>query len=440
MKRQFRTVLLLALMALALLPLSALACDCGYAGAPCKAFANTPTIFAGRVARISKINRKTQSGDDFKDRLVFFEVEQSYRGWQAKTAEVVTGWGGGDCGYDFREGVRYLVYAYPHPETGKLYTGICQRTRPVSEAQDDLEYLSKKDDPSHGAGIEGVIEELDPNKRIEVAGFMEGIPVLVNGPSGRRRVISRKDGRFQLWGLRPGSYRVTPVLPKSFLRDAQTVKLKRDSCAELRFLATPLRHRASSGARTESAWYQVFQSRLAKVEVGRTLYERGKDEDCFIAVRVMNLTNRPVGVDLRKFWDVIYPNSWGFSTTPAPELVDEERRIREPISKEDNKRLMLDYADRRLTTVMPHRSFTYFRGFTFGRNIRKEIESAGNQYLIIGLDGVLEMTDGQTTEEIIFPLNDERAESVRWVAIRLPAIWEMVPQDALVVEEHPERV
>src|SRR5262249_45788820 len=94
MKRPFRTALLLALMAWALLPLSALACDCGYAGAPCKAFANTPTVFAGRVARISTINRKTQAGDDFKDRLVFFGVERSYRGWQANSAEVVTGWGG----------------------------------------------------------------------------------------------------------------------------------------------------------------------------------------------------------------------------------------------------------------------------------------------------------------------------------------------------------
>src|SRR5262249_30760270 len=219
MKRPFRTALLLALMAWALLPLSALACDCGYAGAPCKAFANTPTVFAGRVARISTINRKTQAGDDFKDRLVFFGVDRSYRGWQANSAEVVTGWGGGDCGYDFREGVRYLVYAYPYAETRKLYTGICQRTRPLSEAAEDLEYLDKKDDPSHGAGIEGMIEELDPKKRIEVIGGIEGIPVLLDGPSGRRKVISQKDGRFQLWGLKPGSYNVTAMLPKSFLRD-----------------------------------------------------------------------------------------------------------------------------------------------------------------------------------------------------------------------------
>jgi hypothetical protein len=432
MKGQFHASLLL-ILAWALLPFSGKACDCPYAGAPCKAFANTPTVFAGRVVKISTINRKTPSGDHFKDRLVFFEVERSYRGWEAKVAEVVTGWGGGDCGYDFRENDRYLVYAYPHTETGKLYTGICQRTRPLTEASEDLEYLNNKDDPSHGAGIEGMIEELDSKNRIEVVGFLDGIPVSISGPSGRQTIVSQKDGRFRLWGLSPASCRVSPVLPKSFLPDEQTVKLEGNSCAELRFLATP-RPRAS---RREDRWQQVFRGRLAKVDVERTLYERRKDEDCFIAVRVTNVANRPIGVDLRTFWNLIYPNSWGFSKTPAPELVDEERIVRQPISAADKKRLLLDYSDHRLTTVMPQRSITYLRGFTIGRNIRKEVDSAGNQYLIIGLDGALQITDGQTTEEMTFPANEEGADSARWVAIQLPAIWQTVSQNSLVVEERP---
>ena len=96
---------------------------------------------------------------------------------------------------------------------------------------------------------------------------------------------------------------------------------------------------------------------------------------------------------------------------------------------------MLDYSGHRLTTISPHRSLTYFRGFTFGRSIRKEIDSVASPYLIVGLDGVLEATDGKTTEEVIFPMNDEGAENARWVAIGLPAVWKTVPQDSLVVEE-----
>ena len=184
-------------------------------------------------------------------------------------------------------------------------------------------------------------------------------------------------------------------------------------------------------------WHEVFQGRLANVDVERKLYERRQDEDCFIAVRVTNVTNRSVGVDLRNFWNVIYPNSWGFSKTPGPEIVDERRIIRGPTSAEDKKKLMLAYLDKRLTTIMPNRSITYFRGFTIGHNIRKEIDSAGNQYLIIGLDGALQMTDGQTIEEMMFPANDEGAGSARWVAIQLPATWQTISHNSMVVESHP---
>jgi len=153
----------------------------------------------------------------------------------------------------------------------------------------------------------------------------------------------------------PGRYRVTPLLPKSFWPVSQTVSLKRNSCTELRFLATPSVRDGRSGLRKEGRWHQVFEGRLVTVEVDRTLYERRKDEDCFIAVRITNATTHPVGVDLRRFWNVIYPNSWGSSNTPAAELVDERRLIRQPISEEDKKKLMQDYSNHRLTTIMPHR-------------------------------------------------------------------------------------
>jgi hypothetical protein len=240
MKSLFRAGLL-TLLFCALLPNRASACDCGDPGPPCKAFAKTPVLFAGRVVKIATISLKAPSGDLYEDRLIAFEVERSYRGSVGKTAEVVTGSGGSDCGYDFREGQQYLVYAYPHPESGKLYTGICQRTRPISESVDDLDYLSKKDDPLHGAGIEGTVEELTRDSRQEtrVIGFMAGISLLVQDKSGRWATVSEKDGRFRLWGFQPGRYRVTPVLPKGFLPTTETVTLEPNSCATIRFLATP---------------------------------------------------------------------------------------------------------------------------------------------------------------------------------------------------------
>jgi hypothetical protein len=229
-----------------LFPTTDLACDCASAGPPCKAFKATPNVFAGRVTKISTILVKLQSGDKYPQRLVLLEIGHNYRGLEGQsTVELVTGEGGGDCGFSFQEGQRYLVYAYPHPATGKLYTGICQRTRLLSEASEDLKYLEKKDDPAHGAGIEGSVEQLsrDEHNLTQVVGMLEGTELEIVGSAGRRRAVTGKDGRFEVWGLKPGRYRITAMWGKRFVPETQTVKLEPGSCAELRFLATPPRRR-----------------------------------------------------------------------------------------------------------------------------------------------------------------------------------------------------
>src|SRR5262249_16077279 len=121
----------------------------------------------------------------------------------------------------------------------------------------------------------------------------------------------------------------------------------------------------------------------------------------------------PIGVDLRNFWNVIYPNSYGFSKTPAPELIDEERLIREPMSDTAKDKLMREYSGNYLATIVPHGSITCFRGFTFGNNRRNEIDASVYAYLVIGIDGALQMTDGLTAEEVIFPMNNKDAECAK---------------------------
>lgn len=239
--RSWPGLILLAVLFLSA-PGASQACDCAYAGAPCKALAATPNVFSGTVVRITSISIKLPSGDRYQDRLVLFDIERAYRGLEGKTAEVVTGTGGDDCGYDFREGEKYLVYAFPHPATGKLYSGICTRTRRLSEAGDDLEYLAKKDDPAQGAGIEGWITEQSrgrDNITTESIGPLKDTRVTISSKSGRWTVITGNDGRFQLWGLQPGTYRVTPQFSPRFSEDYRTVTLKPKSCEEVGFLATP---------------------------------------------------------------------------------------------------------------------------------------------------------------------------------------------------------
>jgi hypothetical protein len=158
---------------------------------------------------------------------------------------VTTGSGGSDCGYDFKEGVSYLVYAYngapPLGEVGKLYTEICMRTRPLADAKDDLDYLSKKDDPARASGIVGDIsmQYRDSQNRLQATSSSGGISVVISGVGVRKTVPTRKDGHFEIWGLEPGAYRVSPIFPDGFQKAAQTVKIAAQSCEEVHFQGVP---------------------------------------------------------------------------------------------------------------------------------------------------------------------------------------------------------
>lgn len=75
---------------------------------------------------------------------VFFKVINSWKGVEKTLVEVNTGRGDGDCGYLFTVGEEYLVYAnhaYGIPDNYWV-AGICSRTAELSNAKEDLNYLT----------------------------------------------------------------------------------------------------------------------------------------------------------------------------------------------------------------------------------------------------------------------------------------------------------
>lgn len=65
---------------------------------------------------------------------ITFDVSRSYPSDGRKTAVVKTGLGGGDCGYPFVVGKKYLVDA-GKDQTGHLYTGVCSQTTSLESGQ-----------------------------------------------------------------------------------------------------------------------------------------------------------------------------------------------------------------------------------------------------------------------------------------------------------------
>jgi hypothetical protein len=109
---------IVAATVLLLLPLAdALACSCMMSGPPCQAAWTADVVFSGTVRAIDRIEGGP-GAPEFQPVRVTFDVEQGYINAPSGVVEVATGSGGGDCGYRFVTGKRYLVYAWKRPPGG----------------------------------------------------------------------------------------------------------------------------------------------------------------------------------------------------------------------------------------------------------------------------------------------------------------------------------
>ena len=155
-------MVLIALLAAALEPVWA--CSCApKSEPPCQAAWNYSAVFTGTVIDIADpapappqtvapkavgpliyypSTKATPTPLTGPKRVVRMQIAEVLTGVDPgqKEIEILTGMGGGDCGYSFQSGVDYIVYAYKNSE-GRLETGICSRTRPLTQAAEDVAYL-----------------------------------------------------------------------------------------------------------------------------------------------------------------------------------------------------------------------------------------------------------------------------------------------------------
>ena len=200
------TILCLVLLS----PRHADACSCDAIGPPCQNAFRVDAVFLGTVRAITTY---TTADPPYPRRRVVFAVERAFRGIQDATAQVTTGMGGGDCGYEFKDGERYVVYA--HRIDGRLVTGICTRTRLASQAADDLAFLEHMWSPAISGHILGVVTHWN---RDLASGASKSWPVpfvhvLLRGPRGTRNVQTDEHGRYDIAGVPAGDYEIDGIPP-----------------------------------------------------------------------------------------------------------------------------------------------------------------------------------------------------------------------------------
>jgi hypothetical protein len=94
---------------------------------------------------------------------VTFDVLQSWKGPAEENITVITRRFGSMCGYGFKTGGEYLVYA--GGKDNSLSTSLCSRTRGLARASEDLSLLG-----------EGVFSRLPPTPRAEPTAVAPSLP------------------------------------------------------------------------------------------------------------------------------------------------------------------------------------------------------------------------------------------------------------------------
>jgi hypothetical protein len=151
-----------------------LACKCLFIDEPSEAFAQADILFAGTVIEITpyvypeeqigandlkSLSAQSSEGNENEELVtvrmplnrITLRVIETWKGTSRPTQVLLTGLGGGDCGYVFSEGSDYVIYAYKSDTAGiNGFTSSCSRNSLLSAATLDLQFLGagrKPDQP-----------------------------------------------------------------------------------------------------------------------------------------------------------------------------------------------------------------------------------------------------------------------------------------------------
>lgn len=135
-----------------LLPWAAHACSCIPPGSPEEEAARADHVFVGDVVSVRpietlswwrrfsiRIGLTDPEPEGPPEYTVSFRDVQAFKGARAGEFTVRTTDSGGLCGYPFKAGERYVVYAREH--RGAPYAGICSLTGPAAESRSGLPWL-----------------------------------------------------------------------------------------------------------------------------------------------------------------------------------------------------------------------------------------------------------------------------------------------------------
>ena len=178
-----------------------IACECAPPPPPCAAYTETELIFLGTVTELGK---GQEAG------VARMRIDKTYKGVAKRTVNLLDD---GMCdGPHLEVGQQYLMYTYDNG-TGYLPARGCTRSRHVRFAKEDLVFLNALSKAPATSRVLGQVSTLRSGVVSEEGEPAAGASVEIEGEGQRRKGTTDQHGRYSFSGLKPGSYRVTAMLP-----------------------------------------------------------------------------------------------------------------------------------------------------------------------------------------------------------------------------------
>lgn len=181
----------------------------------CEAYTSADAVFIGSVQRIEQ--HKPTKGSDGNEytagQIAHVQVEKIFKG--INDSDVVFRSYGTSCDAVFKEGERWLFYAYYDKESKAWSIRACDRSTGIENAADDLLYLQGLPNSAQKTRISGTLEHYEegPVKGFTRVKNLIGARVKIRGDQKSYEVYSDKSGVYEIYGLPPGKYAIEPEIP-----------------------------------------------------------------------------------------------------------------------------------------------------------------------------------------------------------------------------------
>lgn len=242
-----RLLFLTALVAIFFAPArEADACSCLASGPACQSFWTADAVFDATVLKIERLTPDNPSSPrplELSDRVITFDVREAWKGVETGIVQGFTTSSGGACGYDFKVGARYLVFA-SRGRDGNVHVSICSLTREYNGSGESVDFLKSLASPETGGRVFGSVMlgyrplEPGPDEYVRTPVDLE---VRLTG-NGRALTTTAAGGRYEFPGLPPGQYEVRVEVPQGYTtwKDAFPAEIpNRRACVQHDFRIGP---------------------------------------------------------------------------------------------------------------------------------------------------------------------------------------------------------